>query len=191
MKNLENFVKVYNFLDKKFCNKIRLELNKTANWEKHKFYNSATGVYDAVSGERELDMSYGNLPILLKDNLMQKVWECIKTYIVDDFNKPYFSSWNGFNDIRFNRYKKNKLMALHVDHIHSMFDGNRKGIPILSVVGLLNDDFSGGKFLMYDEEIDLKLKQGDILIFPSSFLYPHKVTPVTKGIRDSFVTWVF
>ena len=31
--------------------------------------------------------------------------------------------------------------GLHADHIHSMFDGEKKGIPILSVLGVLNDDY--------------------------------------------------
>ena len=81
-------------------------------------------------------------------------------------------------------------MAKHCDHIKDMFDGDRKGIPTLSVVGLLNDNFEGGEFVMFDDYI-IKLKQGDVLIFPSNFLYPHKVNPVKKGIRDSFVSWVW
>jgi len=189
MKSLNDYVKVYSFLDKKFCNKIRLEINKVKNWEQHKFNYPAAGVTKAADPDKELDVSWGD--ISLKEELTKKVWECINTYIIKDFNKEYFDGWHGFTPIRFNRYKKNKLMAYHCDHIHTMFEGPRKGIPILSVVGLLNDDFSGGKFIMYDNETEIKLKQGDILIFPSVFLYPHKVTEVTKGVRDSFVTWVW
>ena len=70
-------------------------------------------------------------------------------------------------------------MALHADHIHSMFDGERKGIPILSVLGVLNDDYEGGEFVLIDEKIDLS--KGDIIIFPSNFMYPHKVEHVKKN----------
>ena len=38
---------------------------------------------------------------------------------------------------------------------------------------------------------EIKLKTGDILIFPSNFMYPHRVEPVKKGIRFSFVSWVY
>jgi hypothetical protein len=189
MNNLKDYVKVYNFLDKSFCNKIISELNKTKDWNMHEFYNPATKKSAPKDKNKELDVSYAN--ISLKNELTQKVWECIKYYVLTDINKNYFNGWSGFTSIRFNKYKKNKLMALHVDHIHSMFEGERKGIPILSIVGLLNDNFSGGKFLMFDNETEIKLKQGDILIFPSLFLYPHRVTPVTKGIRNSFVSWVW
>jgi predicted 2-oxoglutarate/Fe(II)-dependent dioxygenase YbiX len=41
-----------------------------------------------------------------------------------------------------------------------------------------------------DEE-EVVLKQGDIVVFPSVFLYPHRVDRLTEGIRDSFVTWVW
>ena len=80
-------------------------------------------------------------------------------------------------------------MALHADHIHSMFDGERKGIPILSVLGVLNDDYEGGEFVLIDEKINLS--KGDIIIFPSNFMYPHKVEPVTKGTRYSYISWIW
>ena len=39
--------------------------------------------------------------------------------------------------------------------------------------------------------MDMPLKKGDILIFPSVFLFPHEVKPITSGTRYSFVTWGF
>jgi predicted 2-oxoglutarate/Fe(II)-dependent dioxygenase YbiX len=71
-----------------------------------------------------------------------------------------------------------------------MFDGERKGIPTLSVVGALNDDYEGGDFLMLDDEI-VDIPAGSVLVFPSTFMYMHKVSPVTKGTRFSFVSWVW
>ena len=106
-------------------------------------------------------------------------------------NKSYYNGWSGFTHIRFNRYHPDRLMALHCDHIHSMFDGNMKGIPTLTILGSLNNDYEGGEFLMFDEEKEFKIKAGEIMMFPSVFLYPHKVAPVTKGVRDTFVSWVW
>ena len=82
-------------------------------------------------------------------------------------------------------------MENHCDHIHSMFDGERKGIPILSIVGVLNDDYEGGELIMFDGDKTISTKKGDLLIFPSNFLYPHRITPVTKGPRYSYVSWVW
>lgn len=81
-------------------------------------------------------------------------------------------------------------MLPHVDHIHYLFDGKSKGIPVLSIVGLLNDDFTEGRFVFWDK-YDIDMEAGDIVIFPSNFLYKHRVTPVTQGIRYSFVSWAF
>ena len=81
-------------------------------------------------------------------------------------------------------------MAKHCDHIHDMFDGQMKGIPTLSIVGILNDDYEGGEFIMFDD-YHVELPKGAIMVFPSNFLYPHKVEPVTKGTRHTFVSWVY
>ena len=81
-------------------------------------------------------------------------------------------------------------MHKHVDNINSIFEGSRRGSPLLSVVGLLNSNFTGGDFIMFDN-YKVKLNTGDIMVFPSSFTYPHTVTPVSKGTRYSFVSWVW
>ena len=84
-------------------------------------------------------------------------------------------------------------MDYHVDHIHSIFDndyGVTKGVPILSIVGVLNNDFEGGAFTMFDD-YEINLDMGDVVLFPSSFVFPHKVNTIEKGTRYSFVSWVF
>jgi len=188
MKLVEDYVKIYPAINKKMCNTILKEITDI-NWQQHKFYNSATGQLNADYGDKELDISFDTIPSIEKLNKI--IWETIRTYILDDMNKPYFQGWSGFTIPRFNRYEKNRLMGIHCDHIQSMFDGQRKGIPTLSVLGLLNDNYEGGKLLMFDNENEIKLKQGDIVIFPSVFLYPQRVTEVTKGVRHSFVSWVW
>ena len=79
-------------------------------------------------------------------------------------------------------------MRPHYDHIHSLFDGQRRGIPVISVIGSLNDDFEGGELVFYDD-FKVEMDKGDILLFPSNFMYPHRVEEVTKGERYTFVSW--
>ena len=81
-------------------------------------------------------------------------------------------------------------MAEHCDHISSLFDGKVKGIPMLSIVGQINEDFDGGEFVMWGEKV-IEFKSGDLIIFPSNFVYPHRVEPVTKGARYSYVSWAY
>jgi predicted 2-oxoglutarate/Fe(II)-dependent dioxygenase YbiX len=45
--------------------------------------------------------------------------------------------------------------------------------------------------LVFWQDQKIELKAGSIMIFPSNFLYPHKVVEVTKGVRYSYVSWVW
>ena len=92
--------------------------------------------------------------------------------------------------VRFNKYGKDQIMSKHCDHIHSLFDlVKHRGIPVLSIVGVLNDDYKGGEFIMFDD-YEIKFKSGDLVIFPSVFLYPHLVKPVKKGIRYLYLGFI-
>ena len=53
----------------------------------------------------------------------------------------------------------------------------------------LNDDYEGGEFAFWDNEKRYKAKKGSVILFPSNFMYPHEILPVTKGTRYSIVTW--
>jgi predicted 2-oxoglutarate/Fe(II)-dependent dioxygenase YbiX len=88
---------------------------------------------------------------------------------------------------RVNKYKPGTNFKRHIDHIYSVFDGTKRGIPVLSTLGVLNDDYEGGRVFIRDLKLDLK--QGDIIVWPSLFIYPHEIETVTKGTRYSFVNW--
>ena len=95
---------------------------------------------------------------------------------------------NKFSSIRFNRYTPGQIMRQHHDHIHSLFDGNEKGIPVLSFILNLNDDYEGAELFFWDDyAIDFGV--GDICMWPSPFLWPHGVTEAISGTRYSAVTW--
>lgn len=189
--DLRSYAKVYKgFLDKKTCEDTLTQI-KYANFDQHKFYNHSTGVIAPVSGENELDyfIDSTNERIRNSNLLIDKIWHGIKQYQTD-LNLPWYDSWEGFSAIKYNRYTENKMMALHIDHIKSLFEGERRGVPVLTCLGLLNDDYLGGEFMMWGDEI-IDIRQGDMLIFPSNFMYPHQVTPVKSGTRYSYISWVW
>jgi predicted 2-oxoglutarate/Fe(II)-dependent dioxygenase YbiX len=97
---------------------------------------------------------------------------------------------NKFSTIRFNRYSNGQIMRQHHDHIHSIFDGRLKGIPVLSFILNLNDDYEGADLFFWNDHI-VPLGKGDIVMFPSVFLFPHGVTEVKKGKRYSAVSWAW
>ena len=69
------------------------------------------------------------------------------------------------------------------------YDGTSEKNNTFTSICYLNDDFEGGQFLVRD--IDANLKVGDMILFPSCFIFPHEVKEVTKGTRYSFISWAF
>lgn len=185
--NLKDYVKIYDFLDKKTCNKIIKQIKK-GEWKTHTFYNSAENSY--TSYDNELSVSYSQTKEVME--LHNNIWHIINKYTNEDmsFAKEWYTGWNGYTFLRFNRYDVDTQMKLHCDHIHSIFDGAHKGIPVLSILGSLNDDYEGGELVFWESEA-IQLKAGQIMVFPSNFLYPHKVNMVTKGTRYSYVSWAW
>ena len=78
-------------------------------------------------------------------------------------------------------------MSRHIDNIHHSH-GQEWGYPQVSVLLFLNDDFKGGQFQVSNSYFDTS--EGSAIIFPSYFMYPHKVDTVTLGTRWSVVTWL-
>ena len=183
--NLKDYVKIYNKLSPEFCDNA-VSLLHNVDWNTHNFYVNGEDRY--YSADSDGMVSWNQLPI--QEQLNQAVWDCLHQYVVQDLNFEWFHGWQQFTSIRFNRYDKNKDMKNHCDHIHDIFDGVNKGIPVLSIVGLLNDEFEGGELIFFDDYA-LPIKKGDIVIFPSNFLFPHRVSTITSGSRFSFVSWAW
>ena len=184
--DLREYIKIYDIIDKDVCKQSVLEL-QSADWHQHQFYDYKDDLSSPINGDKELNNSWDE--ISTKDILMQNVYDSLSQYLIE-LNFSWYNGWSGYTRVRFNRYQKGQIMSVHCDHIHTMFDGQMKGIPTLSVLGSLNDDYTGGKFIMFDD-MEINLKAGQIMIFPSNFLYPHKVTEVLNGMRYTFVSWVW
>lgn len=185
--DLKSYIKLFpDVIPHNVCEQSLFEL-KNVNWKQHIFRDGLGNSMGPVSGDNELDSFYDDISTL--PDFEKIVYNCIGNYI-SELNFPWYCGWNGYTKPKFNRYLESRTMALHCDHIHSMFPGTPKGVPVLSVIGALNDEYEGGEFIIFDD-MQLHMPKGSITIFPSNFLYPHKVLPVTKGVRNTFVCWVF
>jgi len=190
MKYVDDYIMVQNLMPVELCKSlIRENSLPEKKWSKHSWYS-----YDQPTspqkGEEELNSIYAPKEQFKKIEkyLLEALRKYQEKYSQEEGHTG--TSWiRHISGIRFNRYKVGTQMQTHYDHIHTIFDGKYKGIPILSFIGLLNDNYKGGEFLCRKKEI--KLKRGDILLFPSNFMYTHRVKEITKGIRYSFVGWGF
>ena len=186
--DLRSYVKIYNnFLSPQFYGDItnRLKSLKQADWELHSYHIGDK----SYSHENDLSISYFDFPekLILKTVL----WDLMNRYF-EDMNEitAWWPGWEGYSEVRFNKYENGTEMRIHGDHIKTLFEGKDRGVPILSIVGSLNDDYEGGELVMWGDQV-IPLKAGSVMIFPSNFMYPHQVNVVTKGVRYSYVSWVW
>ena len=89
-------------------------------------------------------------------------------------------------DIEILKYENSGFYTWHVDHFAT--------VPrTMSCILLLNNDYEGGNLCFRNPdgsgEWEIEVKPNRMIIWPSNFLYPHTVKPVTKGKRYSVVAW--
>ena len=160
-------------------------------WEPHQWYNVSTNSSHSEE-TKELDVQHTTpeLQRVLGNYVVEsgKIYNQNYSYPFADQPKRTGQFMTQFNSIRFNRYEPGQIMRQHHDHIHSIFDGELKGVPVLSFILNFNDDYEGADLFFWDDTV-VKLGKGDICMFPSNFLFPHGVTEATKGKRYSGVCW--
>jgi hypothetical protein len=162
---------------------------ETQPWEPHTWYNAEA---DLHSSEATLEPLVQAIDQKWMDKLHPFIMKVLTIY-QDKYavrgEKCDNQLVSTFTPPRFTKYSIGSKMRKHYDHIHSVFDGKHKGIPVISIVGNLNEDYEGAEFMLRGKEI--KLKTGDILLFPSIFMFHHSVEEPKKGIRYSFQSWAF
>jgi len=94
---------------------------------------------------------------------------------------------NKINQIDLLKYSPGGKYEIHTDHYSN-------SPRHLSIIINLNDDYEGGDLVFTDQQENeikrFKLNKGSIVFFPSNFMYPHSIRPITKGIRYSIVAWL-
>ena len=180
--NIKDFIKVYNIVPTDICKSIVSGSDSFA-YDQHKWND----VYDHYHTGDSKDFDRVKLDKSRTHILSPFIDLSIKKY-TEDLGLSF--KFSGKSSISFNRYHTGTRMRSHIDHIRSIFDGETKGIPIFTILGVLNNEFKGGKLRFWESTVyDLSI--GDVIIFPSVFMYPHSVTEITEGTRYSFVLWIY
>jgi|LauGreDrversion4_2_1035121.scaffolds.fasta_scaffold276151_2 hypothetical protein len=73
-------------------------------------------------------------------------------------------------------------------HFQEHHDNGYSYNCILSAVSYPNDDYEGGELFFRLQNLNIKPKAGDLYLFPSNFMYPHRAMPVHSGTKYSIVT---
>lgn len=177
-------LKLDKWLDSDLCGQAITAL-ESARWRKHSYTRPGEVGSFSLSDEQELDVAFaGEFPF--DAAIARKMAMAVEYYAVR-LQFPWFSPTRNSTEVRYNSYSKGQLMTEHCDHIQ-LVDGRDDLVPTLSCLTVLNDDFEGGEFVMWGDKV-IETRAGTTLVFPSNFLFPHRVEPVRSNRRYSCVTW--
>ena len=173
---LRDFIKVYdNVLDKDICKQI---VEKT---DESRFKKATVG-NDTL--ETDTRNCYG---ALVDKNFDKVIFESVGKVLtlyendIGTFANGAEGIDTGYNHLIYKGSEKGKYVT-HTDHFG-------REPRLLSISILLNDNFDGGDFCFFDEYI-IEKKVGSAIAFPSNFMFPHSVLPVSNGDRHAIITWI-
>ena len=181
MDHLEAIVEIKNVIDPKFIDKIiRLTNHKAKDYLKigSGFYNKE---YRNVKGYQ---LDFTTPTNIFYWNFIKKEIERIYTFYKAKFPKMLSEK---INQIDLLKYSIGGKYETHTDHYTNT-------PRHLSIIINLNNTYEGGDLVFTDQQNKevkrLKLDKGSIVFFPSNFMYPHSIQPITKGTRYSIVAWL-
>ena len=180
MDHLEAIVELKNLVSNDFIEKIIPLTNNKAK-ENLKI---TSGLDTNIRNVKGHSLTFDTPTDLFYWNYIKKEIERLYTYYKIKFPKMTSSK---INQIDLLKYSVGGKYEVHTDHFTTL-------TRHLSVIINLNDDYKGGDLIFTDQkekEIKrLKLGKGSIVFFPSNFMYPHGIQPITKGTRYSIVAWL-
>lgn len=110
------------------------------------------------------------------DDVDNRLKKCLSHY-----ESMYNFKMEFMEAINFVRYKPGQHFAVHTDHGFSY-------TCTVSSVMYLNDEYEGGELWFPYLDITLKPQAGDVVLFPSTYIYAHASLKVKSGIKYSAVT---
>ena len=180
MDHLETIVEIKNIISPEFINKIIPLTNHKAK----KNLKVRGGLDKDIRNVKGHHLTFDTPTDLFYWNYIKLEIERLYNYYRAKF--PLMAS-SKINQIDLLEYSPGGKYSIHTDHFTT-------SIRALSVIINLNDDYEGGDLIFTDQkekEIKrLKLGKGSIVFFPSNFMYPHGIQPITKGTRYSIVAWL-
>ena len=180
MDHLEAIVEIKNIVSAEFIDKIIPLTNHKAK----KNLMVISGLNKNVRNVKGYSLTFDTPTDLFYWNYIKSEIERIYVFYKTKFPKLMSSKINQIDLLKYNVGGKYEI---HTDHFTT-------ALRHLSIIMNLNDDYEGGDLIFTDQknkEIKrLKLGKGSIVFFPSNFIYPHGIEPITKGTRYSVVAWL-
>ena len=183
MDNLKDYIfTIDNAIPLALCDAVLNEYEKSDDWIKAV---TASGKSDAERQCSTIGLSFDsiiqknfNVRKNLDSYLFVSTNVCLEQY-TKKFSCEFLKEDLGYDLLKY------EIGQFYTTHTDSFKDRPRA----VSCSFALNDDYEGGEFAFFDRELVYKLKKGACIMFPSNFMYPHEIMPVTSGTRYSIITW--
>tara|TARA_R110000824_G_scaffold231527_1_gene419428 strand:- start:438 stop:983 length:546 start_codon:yes stop_codon:yes gene_type:complete len=180
MDHLEAIVEIKNVISSEFIDKIIPLTNHKAKGN----LEVIGGLDKNIRNVKGHNLTFNTPTDLFYWNYIKKEIERTYTFYKVKFPKMMSSK---INQIDLLKYSPGGKYKTHTDHYTN-------SPRHLSIIINLNDNYEGGDLVFTDQkEKEIKrltLSKGSIVFFPSNFMYPHGIQPITKGTRYSIVAWL-
>lgn len=163
------------------------EIDRILNfWDDQKIIKATVSGGAENTHEEDLRKS----SVMFIDNTPENDWIYNKLagLAINCNNERYWFDLLGFHqELQLTKYSTGDFFDWHLDFGAGAISARKLSMTIqLSE----SDEYEGGdlQFMMNQKIVNAPRKKGTIIIFPSFIM--HRVTPITKGTRQSIVGWV-
>ncbi len=152
-------------------------------------WNAEEATDATLSGQDQHNEKLRKTSLLFLDDLKKHDWlynKLMQLSLFANSERFWFDLSGFFQPFQLARYEEGHFFDWHMD-----FGPGEISHRKLSMTVQLSDDseYEGGdlEFRINDRVVSAPKSQGTVIVFPS--FVQHRVTPITKGIRQSIVAW--
>lgn len=180
---------IKNLISNSFCNKM-VNIIKQINFNNRVNYTPTNNIIGEIVSLMVLNKLYSSQLNLHEQDVLTKliiifysIYIRSIVYTIHKINHIIFE--NKIPGIQTVQIRK--IDGATREHVDGVFMDN--SVRLLSCIIALNDDYTYGKIHFPNQNIDLKLELGDILLFPPYWTHPHYTDKPEGNVRYTITFW--
>lgn len=184
VESLKDYICIFeNLISDELCDEILQEYKNCEDW-----FEASVGhgvINKSIRNVNQIGLS--SQPVIEKNQpvrkkLDDKLWE-VTNKAIGMYNQK-------FPEARIEEDSGYELLEYKTGCFYTTHTDSYKLQPrAVSCSIAINDSYEGGEFAFFDRKLKYSLKKGSVIMFPSNFMFPHEILPVTSGTRYSIITW--
>lgn len=163
------------------------EVNRVRSlWDTHETQEAKLSAGQEATEDKDLRRS--KVTFIAPDDQNQWIYQKLASVAVQSNNERYGFDIHGFHHgLQLARYGEGDFFDWHLDFGPGQTSNRKLSI---SVQLSDSDEYEGGdlQFMINQKIVNAPRAKGTIVVFPSFII--HRVTPITKGERQSIVGWL-